>query len=153
MSFSRDPQDVEKLIKAIDELPQPSGRPELKKLLEEAKEVFANDSGRPKANKVLVVVTDAKSPTTSADIKEAAKPLEEEGVTVIAVTLGGEADSTQLEKMTPDKQNILNVSKDEDPDELGKEIMNKVQEGWCILKLPKVAKIKKYKIFENHFVN
>ena len=138
---------MEKLISAVDKLLQPSGRPELKKLLEEAKEVFANNSGRPKANKVLVVVTDAKSPTTLTDIKEAAKPLEEEGVTVIAVTIGGEADSKQLEKMTPDKQNILNVSKDENPDELGKEIMKKVQEGWCILKLPRVAKIEKSKIF------
>ena len=129
VSFPKDPQDVQKLLKAVDKLPQPSGLPDLKALLEEAKNVFEKDSGRPKANKVLVVVTDAKSPSTSDDIKEAARPLEEEGITVIAVAVGDEANSKQLEKMTPDKQTPLSLDKDEDPDDIGDKIMDKVLEG------------------------
>lgn len=131
ISLSRDPQDIPKLIRAVDKLPQSSGLPDLEKLLEEAKKVFEQDSGRPKANKVLVVVTDAKSPSTTDDIKQAAKPLEEDGVTVVAVAVGDEANSKQLEKMIPDKQTALNVDKDEDPDEIGEQIMNKVLEGGC----------------------
>ena len=133
VSFSKDPQDVKKLIRDVNRLSQPSGLPDLKKLLEEAKKVFESDSGRPKATKVLVVVTDAKSPTPSADIKDATKPLVKDGITVIAVAVGDEADSKQLEKMAPGKQNVLNVSKDEDPDDLGDEIINKILEGWCML--------------------
>lgn len=129
VSFSKDPQDVRKLLKAADKLPQPSGLPDLKALLEEAKKVFEKDSGRPKANKVLVVVTDAKSPSTSDDIKEAARPLEDEGITVIAVAVGDEANSKQLEKMIPDKQTPLSVDKDEDPSDIGDKIMDKVLEG------------------------
>lgn len=129
VSFSKDPQDVRKLLRAVDKLPQPSGLPDLKTLLEEAKKVFEKDSSRPKANKVLVVVTDAKSPSTADDIKDAARPLEEEGITVIAVAVGDQANSKQLEKMTPDKQTPLSVDKDEDPDDIGDKIMDKVLEG------------------------
>lgn len=133
VSFSKDPQDIQTLLRAIDKLPQPSGLPDLKKLLEEAKKVFENNSGRSKANKVLVVVTDAKSPSTTDDIKEAASPLEEEGITIIAVAVGDEASSNQLEKMTPDKQPPLSVDKDEDPDDMGDKIMDKVLEGGYFL--------------------
>lgn len=129
VSFSKDPQDVRKLLKAVDKLPQPSGLPDLKALLEEAKKVFEKDSGRPKAAKVLVVVTDSKSPSASDDIKEAARPLEDEGITVIAVAVGDEASSKQLEKMTPENQTPLSVDKDEDPGDIGDKIMDKVLEG------------------------
>ena len=129
VSFSKHPQDIQKILEALDKPPQPSGLPDLKTLLEEAKKVFEKDSGRPKANKVLVVVTDSKSPSTSDDIKEAATPLEEEGIIVIAVAVGDEANSKQLEKMTPDMQTSLSVDKDEDPDDIGDKIMVMVLEG------------------------
>lgn len=129
VSFSKDPQDVRKLLKAVDKLPQPSGLPDLKVLLEEAKKVFEKDSSRPKAAKVLVVVTDSKSPSASDDIKEAARLLEDEGITVIAVAVGDEASSKQLEKMTPENQTPLSVDKDEDPGDIGDKIMDKVLEG------------------------
>ena len=124
---------MKKLITNVDKLPQPTGLPDLKKILEEAMAVFKSDSERPKTNKVLVVVTDSDSPTTPADIKEAAEPLEKEGVIVIAVTVGNEANSKQLKKLTTDKQSPLNVSKDAEPDNVGDEIMKSVLEGWCIL--------------------
>lgn len=129
VSFSKHPQDIQKILKALDKPPQPSGLPDLKTLLEEAKKVFEKDSGRPKTNRVLVVVTDSKSPSTSDDIKEAATPLEEEGIIVIAVAVGDEANSKQLEKMTPDMQTSLSVDKDEDPDDIGDKIMDKILEG------------------------
>ena len=129
VSFSKHPQDIQKILKTLDKPPQPLGLPDLKTLLEEAKKVFEKDSGRPKTNRVLVVVTDSKSPSTSDDIKEAATPLEEEGIIVIAVAVGDEANSKQLEKMTPDMQTSLSVDKDEDPDDIGDKIMDKILEG------------------------
>lgn len=129
--FSKDPQEVKKLTRDIDELSQPSGLPNLEGLLQEAKKVFEQDSGRPKANKVLVVVTDAKSSSTSDNIKQAAKPLEEDGVTVVAVTVGDEANNKQLEKMIPDKQTPLSIDKEGEPNEIGEKIMEKVLEGGC----------------------
>lgn len=129
VSFSKDPQDIKNLLKAVDKVPQSDGLPDLKKLLDEAKKVFEKDSGRSKAHKVLIVVTDSKSPSSTDDIKETARPLEEEGITIIAVAVGDEASSNQLEKMMPDEQTPLSVDKDEDPEGIGDKIMDKVLEG------------------------
>ena len=142
ISFSEDPQDVKQLTKVLEKLPQPSGLPDLKKLLEKAKKVLEDASGRSRANKVLVVVTDAKSPTTSLEIKEAVKPLMEGGVTVVAVGFGEEADSRQLEKMTTDKQSVLKLNKETDPEKVGNAIMKAVTEGWLVqYQPPRVAMV------------
>ena len=131
VSFTEDPQDLKKLVKALDKLPQSSGDPDFKKLLDEAKKVFDDDSGRAKSNRVLVVITDSKSPTTLSEINGAVKPLKKDGITVVAVRIGEEADSRQLEKMTGDKTNVLNLTKERDPEEIGNEVMKAVKEGWC----------------------
>ena len=131
VSFTEDPQDLKKLVKALDKLPQSSGDPDFKKLLDEAKKVFDDDSGRAKSNRVLVVITDSKSPATLSEINDAVKPLKKDGITVVAVRIGEEADSRQLEKMTGDKTNVLNLTKERDPEEIGNEVMKAVKEGWC----------------------
>lgn len=130
VSFTEDPQDLKKLVKALDKLPQSSEDPDFKKLLDEAKKVFDDDSGRAKSNRVLVVITDSKSPATLSEINDAVKPLKKDGITVVAVRIGEEADSRQLEKMTGDKTNVLNLTKERDPDEIGNEVMKAVKEGW-----------------------
>ena len=130
VSFTKDPQDVKKLIRIVDRMPQPSGLPDFKELLEKAKDVFRNDSGRPQTNKILVVLTDSESPTTSTDIKEASKVLWKDEITVIGVAVGPKANLRKLEKMTPDKRSPLNASKDMDPNDLGDKIMKEVLEGW-----------------------
>lgn len=130
VSFTEDPQDLKKLVKALDKLPQSSGDPDFKKLLDEAKKVFDDDSGRAKSNRVLVVITDSKSPATLSEINDAVKPLKKDGITVVAVRIGEEADSRQLEKMTGDKTNVLNLTKERDPEEIGNEVMKAVKEGW-----------------------
>lgn len=133
VSFTEDPQDLKKLVKALDKLPQSSGDPDFKKLLDEAKKVFDDDSGRAKSNRVLVVITDSKSPATLSEINDAVKPLKKDGITVVAVRIGEEADSRQLEKMTGDKTNVLNLTKERDPEEIGNEVMKAVKEGWfCV---------------------
>ena len=133
VSFTEDPQDLKKLVKALDKLPQSSGDPDFKKLLDEAKKVFDDDSGRAKSNRVLVVITDSKSPATLSEINDAVKPLKKDGITVVAVRIGEEADSRQLEKMTGDKTNVLNLTKGRDPEEIGNEVMKAVKEGWfCV---------------------
>ena len=130
VSFTEDPQDLKKLVKALDKLPQSSGDPDFKKLLDEAKKVFDDDSGRAKSYRVLVVITDSKSPATLSEINGAVKPLKKDGITVVAVRIGQEADSRQLEKMTGDKTNVLNLTKERDPEEIGNEVMKAVKEGW-----------------------
>ena len=133
VSFTEDPQDLKKLVKALDKLPQSSGDPDFKKLLDEAKKVFDDDSGRAKSNRVLVVITDSKSPATLSEINGAVKLLKKDGITVVAVRIGEEADSRQLEKMTGDKTNVLNLTKERDPEEIRNEVMKAVKEGWfCV---------------------
>ena len=128
-SFTNNPQDVDKFKKTVDKLSRASGIPDLKKALEEAKKMFSAGSGRPKAVKVLVVLTDEKSSTTRDEIGTSAKPLEDDGIEVIPVAVGSEANPKQLEKMTPHLQNLLLVDKDEEPDEIGEKISKKILQG------------------------
>ena len=58
---------------------------------------------------VLVVVTDGSTNRGSEDLGVAAKPLKDFGVTVIAVGVGPEVNTYQLQKIasTPPQDNII----------------------------------------------
>ena len=77
----------------------------------------------------MVVITDNKSGSSAADVKTAAKPLEEAGIAVIPVAIGVEADVKELENLTPDKQNIMQPSEGTSANELAKKIMEKINTG------------------------
>lgn len=149
VSFTEDPQDLKKLVKALDKLPRTSGEPDFKKLLEEAKKVFDDDSGRSKSNRVLVVITDSKSSASLSEINDAVKPLKKDGITVVAVRIGEEADSRQLEKMTGDKKNVLNLTKERDPEEIGNKVMEAVKEGWLCVFLQWLSLLKIGEMFRS----
>ncbi len=77
----------------------------------------------------MVVITDRKSGSSAADVKTAAKPLEESGIAVIPVAVGVEADVKELENLTPDKNNIIQPSDGTSANELAKMIMEKINTG------------------------
>lgn len=84
---------------------------------------------------MLVIILDKKSSNTPAEIKTNAKPLEKSGIRVIPVAVGTDADPTELEKTTSNKENLLEVPKDEKPDRLGQKIMDKILKRMLNLKL------------------
>ena len=62
-------------------------------------------------------------------MQNAAKPLENAGITVIPIAVGDEADVKELEQITPDKNNIVEPPDDTTPDDLSKMIMDTIQTG------------------------
>ena len=84
---------------------------------------------RPNAKKILVLLVDNKSGSTEEDVLKSAMSLEGGGVKVIPVGIGSQVKREELEKTTPYKTNIVEVPAKEDPENLGKKIMNKVRES------------------------
>ena len=78
---------------------------------------------------VLVVITDNKSGSTVEDVQTAAKPLEDNGIAVIPVAIGDDADVGELGNLTPDKENAIQPPDGTKPDELAKMIMEKIHTG------------------------
>ena len=74
----------------------------------------------------MVIIVDKKSSNTPDEIKTSAKPLERIEVRVIPVAVGPVADPKELEKTTGNKENILEVPKDENSNTLGQKIMDKI---------------------------
>ena len=115
------------LMSFVAALPRSRGS-NLAKTLEEVKNLFERNA-RPGANKVLVVMTDKQSDNSKKDLDKAAEALEEASVTVIAVALGDEANTVELENMTPDSRDFINQPIDVDPENLVQQIMDKVLKG------------------------
>ena len=93
--------------------------------------------GRPDAKKVLVVVSDKKSESTDSEIQEEVKPLQENGVIVIPVALGDEADERQLKLLTDDERNLIKVKATNDTADIKDAVMVIVFKGLLKLTLQK----------------
>ena len=128
VDFNQRINSVDTLKRYIELASLPSGGPDLKKALDESKRVFDN-SGRPDARKVLVVIVDKRSTNSPDDIMSAAVPLDKNGVRVIPVLVGNDVYPTEMEKVTPDKLGIVKVNKDVEPEILGKVILDRVLRG------------------------
>ena len=103
----------------------------LDKALKEAQAEFERDT-RDNVKKILVVITDKRSDSAGEGVKSAAKPLVEGEVKVIPVALGVEADTSELQKTTTNKQNLIDAKDETDADALADKIMEKALEGWLL---------------------
>ena len=59
-------------------------------------------------------------------MRKAARPLEDDGITVIPVAMGDDADANELENLAPD---VLQPPDGTEPDELAKMIMKEIYTG------------------------
>ena len=119
------------LISFIERIRQPSGSPRLHVALQEAKKAFNEVPRRPGAKRVLVVLIDNESVGDDDDMKklQAAKELYEGDVIIIPVAIGARADPDEMEVITTRKDYLIEESKDVDPKELAKQIMEKTLSG------------------------
>ena len=62
-------------------------------------------------------------------MQNAAKTLENAGITVISIAIGDEADVKELENVTPDTNNIIEPPDEITRNDLSKMIMDKIQTG------------------------
>ena len=100
----------------------------LDRALGEAKEMF-EDTARPDAKKVLVVIMDQSQTSDRDKAKDKARELKETGVKVVPVALGEEASPDELTEITPNKGYLVEMEKDENPEKAAEKIMTKVLEG------------------------
>ena len=98
--------------------------------------------GRPKAKKVLVIISDKRAGSTDSEITNEVKPLHENDVIVIPVALGDEADERQLKLLTDDETTLVTAKTTDDTTDLKNKLMAAVFKG--VLKFTLQKKIVKY---------
>lgn len=99
----------------------------LDKALQQAKELFnPANGGRTEAEKVLVVITDNMSTGSSSVARATATELREEGVRIIAVLVGNQADP-MVGTITSVKDDIIRERKNQRPSVVAKKIMERVK--------------------------
>lgn len=125
VNFTSDMPSAEALREVLEKLTRPSGEPNLEVALQEAKMIFKQSTARAGAKKVLVVIMDDKSASGASEVKEAARPLEDNNIKVVPVAIGPQANLPELEKITTNKKFMASVGTDEDPERVGEEIMRK----------------------------
>ena len=127
INFGQTPPSPQQLKAAVEKLRVGTGVPNLAGALEKAVKIFEDDDRRPLTRKVLVIMADSKSGSTEDEIKKAARPLEERDIEIITVAVGEEADPVELENTTPDKTNVIETDREENPKMVGEKIMDKIR--------------------------
>ena len=125
----KDGVNVSRLKASVDVLVKPVGESSLEEGLLEARREFRRSRARADAAKILVVMVDNSEGVGEKEVVGAAEGLTRSGVRVIVVALGGEADGGELEKITSREENVVKAPADEDPENLGKDIMESVLSG------------------------
>lgn len=124
-----DYSNVNNLLRDLRFIPKKRSGASLVDALREADSLFSSSDVRSHAKKVLVVITDLASGESSSQVGEAARPLQDKDVKIVAVAIDKEADPKELEIFTPvDK--IIEEEKTVQPIDLKKTIMEKVLTGW-----------------------
>lgn len=130
INFGQTPPSPQQLKTAVEKLRVGTGIPSLADALAKAMKMFEDDNRRPLTRKVLVIMADSKSGSSVEDVKKAAKPLEDQDIEVIPVVVGEEADPGELGNTTPDKTNVIETGKEDDPKVVGEMIMDKIRGNW-----------------------
>ena len=124
--FSDKYSSLDKLKAFIEALPAVTGGASLTQALAAGKQAFQDSGVRKDAIHVLVVITDKRSGESQDVVEKAAKPLEDSGIVVIPVGIGNQVNVNELGEITSNKENVILVDEEEDPENLMEMIMAKV---------------------------
>lgn len=83
--------------------------------LEKVKILFEKE-GRPRARKILVILSDGKFPSSVQNIVTSKKPLEEKGIKIIYVTVGDDVDEDKLNALASKNETIRHDDEKEPKD-------------------------------------
>ena len=81
--------------------------------------------GRPGASKALIIVTDDRS-SGKEPLKDAAKPVQENGVRIFVVNIGSKPDKEETEDIVPDEKNILTPKTTDEVPSIAPELVKKI---------------------------
>ena len=127
VNFNRTfPPSAQELKTAINTQPPLDGGPVLENVLDETLRIFNETESRPKAKKVLVVITDKNSPVIDKDkLSGAVTPLENNEILVISVAIGA-VNRSELLVISPNPLDVISVEPNIDAGVLAERIMDRI---------------------------
>lgn len=130
--FRKDPNKATLVSKIKKTRPVP-GPVDVVNALRETKKLFFSPEGgaRPDSRKIIVVMIDHKTVNSGFDILDIAAELDVAKVRFVTVVIGNETNLNELVPLTPDKDkdNIVKVDKDTNPNATGKFIWDVMSIG------------------------
>ena len=113
---------------------------DLGRALQKARELFEIAAlSRPGAKRILVVAMDKMSDSDEVVVSVAARSLAQDGVRVIAVTFGKEADPQEIVKATLNENNVIETDGSDSAKDIAAEVIEKADNGkkrrYCVVPL------------------
>lgn len=122
-----DPKELREILQRITKNEQGA---DLDRALRKARELFQMAAlTRPNAKRVLVVAMDKMSDSDALEVSVAARSLAQDGVRVIAVTFGKEADPQEMGKATLNVENVIDTNDTDSAKNIAAEVMEKAKNG------------------------
>lgn len=134
LPFSSRISSLERLKSRIDSLSVETGGSDLEQALDAAVMIFKGQGVRVDAQKVLVLMTDAKSTGDDVQSYKRAKDLKDNGVNIITVAIGGETDLVDpLKNISSVPDNVVNTTTKEDPEAVAKKVIERTGTFWPLM--------------------
>ena len=122
-----DPKGLREILQRITKNDQGA---DLGRALRKARELFQMAAvSRPDAKRILVVAMDKMSDSDEIELSVAARSLAQDGVRVIAVTFGKEADPQEMIKTTLNVDNVIKTNDTDSGKDIAAEVMEKANNG------------------------
>ena len=109
------------LTQLLDLVPWQREGTRMDKGIDEGIEIF-KQTGRPNAEKILVVFTNDKTSATNQALDDVRKRAEKEDVKIVVIGLGSRIDIPQIRRMAPDKNDVIFVDVVGDEDEVNRKV-------------------------------
>lgn len=130
LQFSDKLASLTALNDLIERVPMPSKEAALDKALNTAKMLFSPAAGgRVDARKILVVMTDRESDSSSEDAMKSSKQVNDEGIRVIAVPLGDEDNVNEVKIIVSIKEDVIKPNITDEPRDIADKIIDNILDG------------------------
>ena len=123
---------IEAIRNIVDSLQRKTTGSALDKALVEVTEVF-RVSSRPGARKILVIITDSRSTGNDREAETFAEGLRKDGMEIITVAVGTEADPKEFSNIASEKYFIVQRPKSSGSDDLADDILKRILNSESLL--------------------
>jgi len=125
-----DESDPEELRQILQRITKNDEGADLGRALRKARELFQVAAlTRPDAKRILVVAMDKMSDSDEITVSVAARSLQHDGIRVIAVTFGKEADPQEMTEASLNVNNVIETNDTASTKEIAAEVMEKANNG------------------------
>ena len=113
--------------RAVDSIDKTTGQASLDKALDKARSLFKEQEiKRPAATNILMVIVDKKSDSKLDDVRASSRLLENDGIKVVVVGVGGEVDKPETDAVSPTS---IPTNTTDNPDAVAEKIIESIDKG------------------------